>query len=295
MRIVTFLRPDRAAVAGALIDADRDILDLELATGSAVFATVQGLIEAGPDAWAEARAAVAAAPARALRPRVGTTLLSPLPVPVQLRDFASFEGHSSVGGKRTLPRVWYDQPVYYKCNRFAVAGPDSIVDWPAHSQSIDYELELAVVIGIGGKDIPAERAMDHLFGYTIFNDLSARDWQFREMEVGLGPARGKDFDGANVLGPCIVTADEVPDPYALCMAARVNGEEWSRGSVGTIHHRIDRMISFASESQTLHAGEIFGTGTVGGGCGFELGRYLARGDVIELEIDRIGLLRTRIR
>lgn len=295
MRIVTFLRPDRTAVAGALLDADRAILDLELATGRAIFGTVQGLIEAGPDAWAEARAAVAAAPARALRPRAGTTLLSPLPVPVQLRDFASFEAHSSVGGKRTLPRAWYDQPVYYKCNRFAVTGPDSVVDWPPDSQLIDYELELAVVIGIGGKDIPAERAMEHIFGYTIFNDLSARDWQFREMDVGLGPARGKDFDGANVLGPCIVTADEIPDPYVLCMVARVNGEEWSRGSVGTIHHRIDRIISFTSESQTLHAGEIFGTGTVGGGCGFELGRYLARGDVIELEIGRIGLLRTRIR
>lgn len=295
MRVVTFLRPDKAAAAGALVDADRFVVDLELATGRATFRTVQGLIEAGADAWAEARAAVAAAPARALRPCSEAVLLSPLPVPVQLRDFASFEAHSSAAGKRTLPRVWYDQPVYYKCNRFAVSGPDSIVEWPAGSKLIDYELELAVVIGPGGKDISAERAMDHVFGYTIFNDLSARDWQFREMEVGLGPARGKDFDGANALGPCIVTADEVSDPYALQMVARVNGQEWSRNCVGTIHHRIDRMISFASESQTLHAGEIFGTGTVGGGCGAELGRYLARGDVIELEIERIGVLRTRIR
>lgn len=295
MRLVTFVRPDKVAAAGALIEADRDLVDLELATGNAIFRTVQGLIEAGPDAWAEARAAVAAAPGRALRPCAGITLLPPLPIPVQLRDFASFEAHSSAAGKRALPQVWYDQPVYYKCNRFAVAGPDSIVDWPRGSKLIDYELELAVVIGRGGKDISAARAMEHVFGYTIFNDLSARDWQFREMEAGLGPARGKDFDGANVIGPCIITTDEVPDPYALHMVARVNGEEWSRNCVGTIHHRIDRMISFASESQTLHAGEIFGTGTVGGGCGFELGRYPARGDVIELEIERIGVLRTRIR
>jgi 2-keto-4-pentenoate hydratase/2-oxohepta-3-ene-1,7-dioic acid hydratase in catechol pathway len=213
---------------------------------------------------------------------------------VQLRDFASFEAHSSNGGRRELPPVWYAQPVYYKCNRLSVVGPDASVHWPEGSTQIDYELELAAVIGIGGRDIARSDAEKHIFGYTIFNDLSARDWQFAEMATGLGPSRGKDFDGGNVLGPCIVTADEIPDPYALRMTARVNGELWSDNSSGTMYHRFDRMIEVASEGQTLHAGEILGSGTVGGGCGFELGRMLARGDVVELEIVGIGQLRTYI-
>jgi 2-keto-4-pentenoate hydratase/2-oxohepta-3-ene-1,7-dioic acid hydratase in catechol pathway len=192
-----------------------------------------------------------------------------------------------------IPSVWYEQPIYYKANRFSVVGPDADVCWPAYSQIMDYELELACVIGREGVDIPREEASRYIFGFTIFNDASARDAQMREMAGQLGPAKGKDFDTGNVFGPWVVTADEIGDPYNLTMVARVNGEEWSRGYSSTMHHRFEDMIAFISQSETLHPGEIIGSGTVGHGCGLELGRFLQAGDVVELEIERIGVLRNR--
>ena len=116
----------------------------------------------------------------------------------------------------------------------------------------------------------------------------------KEMAGRLGPAKGKDFDTGNVLGPWIVTADELGDPYRLTMVARVNGEEWSRGSSGSMHHRFEDCVAFVSQNETLHAGEVLGSGTVGTGCGLELGRFLSPGDVVELEVERIGVLRNTV-
>lgn len=192
-----------------------------------------------------------------------------------------------------IPPVWYRQPIYYKGNRFSVIGHQHDVRWPRYSRVMDYELELACVIGRGGSDIPRERALDHVFGYTIFNDASARDAQGMEMAGGLGPAKGKDFDTGNVLGPWIVTADEIGDAQSLTMVARVNGEEWSRGTSAAMHHRFDAIVSFISQSETLHPGDVIGSGTVGTGCGLEHGRFLSDGDVVELEVERIGTLRNR--
>jgi len=154
-------------------------------------------------------------------------------------------------------------------------------------------LEFGFFIGKGGRDIPNDQALEHIFGYSIFNDISARDTQAVEMLGGLGPAKGKDFDTGNIIGPCITTADEI-NPYNLTMIARVNGEEWSRGSSSTMHWKFEDLISYVSKSETLYPGEFFGSGTVGGGCGLELERYLAQGDVIELEVEGIGILRNRI-
>ena len=193
-----------------------------------------------------------------------------------------------------IPAVWYDQPIYYKANRFSVVGPEADVRWPSYAQLLDYELELACVLGKGGVDISVEEAQAHIFGFTIFNDVSARDTQAKEMEGQLGPAKGKDFDTGNVFGPWIVTADELGDPYDLVMVARVNSEEWSRGRSATMHYRFDDLIAYVSRSETLHPGEVLGSGTVGGGCGLELGRFLQPGDVVELEVERIGVLRNRI-
>ena len=158
---------------------------------------------------------------------------------------------------------------------------------------MDYELEFACVIGRVGTDISHEDALEHVFGYTVFNDASARDAQGKEMAGMLGPAKGKDFDTGNVLGPWIVSADELGDPHSLTMTARVNGEEWSRGTSADMRHRFDDIIAFISRSETLHPGEVIGSGTVGTGCGLELGRFLKSGDVVELEIERIGVLRNR--
>ena len=300
MRLVTFSRQDEVARVGAILPGDtRRIVDLTHAwrlkcAAEPPLLSLQALIEAGPRAWDVVRTLLLSPPIEAIEIMADVRLLAPLPRPVRMRDFSVFESHASLHGKLQLPAVWYEWPVYYKCNTLAVIGPEATVTWPAGSNQIDYELEFAAVIGKGGKAISRARAAEHIFGFTVFNDLSARDWQLKEMTAGLGPSRGKDFDGSNVLGPMIVTTDEVADPYALTMIARVNGEEWSRGSTSAMRHRFDAMIEFISEGETLYAGEILGSGTVGGGSGLELGRYLNRGDMIELEVEEIGVLRTRI-
>jgi 2-keto-4-pentenoate hydratase/2-oxohepta-3-ene-1,7-dioic acid hydratase in catechol pathway len=298
MRLVTF-SSDGSPRLGALLDADQRILDLQSAhellhsrTADA-FASMQSLIEAGPAALETARDMLDAEPGAALTSIRSARLLAPLPVPIQMRDFMLFEQHATNSGKRKVPEVWYQQPVYYKCNRFAVQGTEAEVRWPAYSNVIDFELELAMIVGKKGVDIPKHKAREHIFGYTIFNDFSARDAQFREMTCYLGPAKGKDFDGANCLGPCIVTADEI-DPYALTMIARVNGEEWTRGRSDTMHHTFEDVIAHVSQSETIYPGEIMASGTVGRGCGDELGRFLAKSDVVELEIEHIGVLRHRV-
>ena len=235
-------------------------------------------------------------------------LLAPVPEPRQMRDFLCFEKHLRqaranrylfTGGERgdpakmEIPKVWYEQPIYYKCNRFSVIGTGADVLWPLDSKMLDYELEFGIILGKGGKNIAKDKARAHIFGYLIFNDVSARDIQMREMQGQLGPTKGKDFDTGNILGPWLVTADEVTDPYNLTMVARVNGEEWSRGNSGTMHHKFEDMIAHVSADETVHAGEFFGSGTVGNGCGLEQGRFLKPNDVVELEIDGLGVLRNR--
>jgi 2-keto-4-pentenoate hydratase/2-oxohepta-3-ene-1,7-dioic acid hydratase in catechol pathway len=167
------------------------------------------------------------------------------------------------------------------------------VRWPTYSAVIDYELEIACVIGRKGRDIQAARASDYIFGYTVFNDLTARDAQFKEMQGPLGPAKGKDFDAANVMGPVIVTADSV-DAANLRMRAWVNGELRCDNRSSTMHWSFNQIIEHVSRSETLYPGEILGSGTVGGGSGLEIGRFLKHGDRIELEVEQIGRLITTI-
>jgi 2-keto-4-pentenoate hydratase/2-oxohepta-3-ene-1,7-dioic acid hydratase in catechol pathway len=145
-----------------------------------------------------------------------------------------------------------------------------------------------------GSNISARRAAEHIFGFTIFNDFSARDAQRAEMEGHLGPAKGKSFDGGNVLGPWIVTPDEIGDPYNLEMRAFVNGELWSEGTSHGMLFSFEEMIEHISKDETLMPGEFIGSGTVGNGCGLELGRFLEDGDTVELEVEKIGRLRNRV-
>jgi 2-keto-4-pentenoate hydratase/2-oxohepta-3-ene-1,7-dioic acid hydratase in catechol pathway len=196
-------------------------------------------------------------------------------------------------GMFAVPEVWYRQPIYYKGNRFSCSGHGDDIPWPAFASLLDFELEFGAWIGKPGKDIAREDAREHIFGYSVFDDFTARDAQLAEMPGQLGPAKSKDFDGANAIGPCIVTADAI-DPYALAMIVRVNGEELSRGSSSTMHWRFEDVIAHASASETLHPGEFLGSGTVGNGCGLELGRFLEPGDVVELEVEGIGVLRNRL-
>jgi 2-keto-4-pentenoate hydratase/2-oxohepta-3-ene-1,7-dioic acid hydratase in catechol pathway len=322
MRLVTY-RPsdtrDRPRdQLGALIENDTAIVDLHAARAEPAFASMLDLIEAGDDALDGARAIVAAPPSGSVIEAQSVTLQTPLPRPPQIRDCLCFEEHLKQAftvlrknraaaepdpvaalkefeakGLFAIPEVWYQQPIYYKANRMAVIGSGEDVLWPDYAEVMDYELEFGFFIGKGGKNISKENARDHIFGYSIFNDISARDTQSVEMQGGLGPGKGKDFDAGNVIGPCIVTADEI-DPYDCSMVARINGEEWSRGHSSTIHWTFEDLIAHVSRSETLYPGEFFGSGTVGGGCGLELEKYLSDGDVIELEVEGIGTLTNRI-
>jgi 2-keto-4-pentenoate hydratase/2-oxohepta-3-ene-1,7-dioic acid hydratase in catechol pathway len=174
-----------------------------------------------------------------------------------------------------------------------VIGPEEEIPWPAYTEKLDHELELAAIIGKRGKNISKETAFSYIFGYTIWNDVSARDVQVRELPVNMGPCKAKDWDGSNVLGPCIVTADEV-NSGNLRMTVRVNGEVWGEDTSAHMHHTFADMIAYASQAQTLYPGEVFGSGTAAGGSGLELDRFLQEGDVVEMEIEGIGILRNRV-
>ena len=318
MRLVTFENADGDKRLGALIEGDQAIVDLHAARAEAAFGSMLALIEGGDDALDGARQIVADPPAAAVIDAATVRLLTPLPRPPQIRDCLCFEEHLvraftvlrknraaaepdpeaaliefEKQGLFQIPDVWYQQPIYYKANRLAVIGTGEEVPWPAYADVLDYELEFGFFMGKGGRNIPKNKARDHIFGYSIFNDISARDAQVIEMPGGLGPGKGKDFDGGNIIGPCIVTADEL-DPYDCTMIACINGEEWSRGHSGTIHWTFEDLIAHTSRSETLYPGEFFGSGTVGGGCGLELERYLSDGDVMELEVEGIGILKNRI-
>lgn len=159
---------------------------------------------------------------------------------------------------------------------------------------MDYELEFGVFIGKEGKNIPRDRAHEYIAGFTIYNDISARDIQSKEMQLWVGPAKGKNFENSNIMGPCLVTPDEIPDPYNLKMIARVNGEVWSEGSSRDMYFKFEELIEYISRDETLYPGEFIGSGTVGFGCGLELGKWIKPGDLIELEVEGLGVLRNRV-
>lgn len=218
-------------------------------------------------------------------------LKAPVPRPNSLRDYISFEGHASMSGQRELSPVWYQMPVCYKGNPDSVIGPEETIPWPSFTDLLDYELEYGIYILKEGRNIPRERAEEYIAGYTIFNDISARDIQSQEMTCGLGPVKGKDT--CSIMGPCLVTPDEV-DARNMRMIARVNGEVWSENNSGTSYWTWPQIIEFASMDETLHAGDFMGSGTVEKGCGLELGRWLQPGDIIELEVEGVGILRNRV-
>ena len=237
----------------------------------------------------------AGAPVRAGGAVTAARLRAPLR-PRSLRDFLTFEGHLLNSFKRLgreIPEEWYQVPAYYKGLPDTVIGPDEMIPWPSYSEQLDHELELAAVIGREGRDIPAGRALDYVFGYTIWNDLSARDTQRRELPVGMGPAKAKDWDGSNVLGPCIATPDEI-DPADLRLTVRVNAQVWGSDTTGNMHHTFADMIAYAAQDLTLRVGDVLGSGTAAGGSGIELDRWLQPGDQIEMQADGIGVLRNTV-
>ena len=231
----------------------------------------------------------------------------PAPFPVaSLRDFYAFEQHvKTCRAHRGLAMVpqWYQVPVFYFSNPVAIIGDGDPVWAPKGSAALDYELELACVIGTAARDLPADdSALECVAGFTIMNDWSARDLQRAEMAVGLGPSKSKDF--ATSLGPRVVPLAELRDVYRdgrlrLEMTARVNGKEYSRGNAGSMHWTWPQLLAHASRDAELRPGDVLGSGTVGTGCVLELtpeavGGWLKPGDVVDLTVERIGTLTNHV-
>jgi 2-keto-4-pentenoate hydratase/2-oxohepta-3-ene-1,7-dioic acid hydratase in catechol pathway len=318
MKLVTFAHTGTNGGeprVGALNGDETRVVDLAAADGQPYFATMLDVIEAGDTAVGRATDIVASADGV---PLADVTLKTPILVPPQIRDFLCFEEHLinafamlrktkaaaepdpeaalkrfEKEGAFEPPKLWYDQPLYYKPSRFGVIGTGEDVSWPFFSELLDYEMEFGAWLGKSGKDVTPEQAKDLIFGYSIFNDISARDTQAREMPAGFGPGKGKDFETGQIIGPCIVTADAF-DPYNAEMIVRINGEEVSRGLSGMMYWKFEDCIAHVSRAETVYPGEFFASGTVGGGCGLERDVFLSPGDVVELEVTGIGVLRNRI-
>lgn len=324
MKLATYAAGDQQMIA-VVHHNDTRLFDLAAAASRAgaanpAFASMLSLIDAGEGALDAARALFEklGADAALSVDVAGATILAPVPEPRQMRDGMSFplhilqapRGQAKLAARAKndmaelaridaeplgeLPEVYRRQPIYYITNRFSVRGTNTTVAWPRYSKVMDYELEFGVITKNKGANIPASRAKDHIFGYTIFNDFSARDAQRLEMEGRLGPAKGKSFDGGNVIGPWIVTPDEIGDPYKLKMEARVNGKVRSNGVTDGMLFSFEELIAHITQDETLMPGEFIGSGTVGNGCGLELGWYLEDGDEIELEVEKIGVLRNKV-
>lgn len=325
MKLATYRSEDRVRIG--VVDTEAGtILDLAaVAEGEGerqMFSSMLALIDAGEAGLDAARARVErrAGDPEVNRPLAQANLLAPLPEPRQMRDGMSFPTHilqSGSGKGRALaearaagdeqevarimeralpelPEIYSRMPIYYFTNRLAVTGPESTVVWPRYSRVMDYELEFGIVTGRKGKDIRAQDAGDHIFGYTIFNDFSARDQQMQEMQGRLGPSKGKSFENSNALGPWIVTRDEIPDPYGLRMTARINGRTVCDSTSKGMLFSFEEILAHVSRDEWIHPGEFFGSGTVGNGCGLENGWFLSDGDTIELEVEGIGVLRNHV-
>jgi 2-keto-4-pentenoate hydratase/2-oxohepta-3-ene-1,7-dioic acid hydratase in catechol pathway len=337
MRLVTFRHAGIEEI-GALTNVDSRIVRLQAAEElrggkpnpdfQSMLAFLRGA-SASPEAAAQTiEFAVSQRPEGIVLDRAAVELLSPVPRPESIREFMVFEEHvinctrrfempqwrasldrmveKTFGRKATLAyrkaRPWYERPVYYKGNRMNVVGDGARVTIPRYTKKFDWELEFGIFLCKEGRNISKENASEYIGGYTIFNDFSARDIQGREMGGRLGPAKGKDFDGGNAIGPALVTPDEIPDPYNLEMRARINGEDVSYGHTKGMRWKFEDLIAYVSQDETLYPGEFFGsgTGTVAESgsdrccCGLEMGRFLKAGDTVELEVEHIGKLTNQV-
>jgi len=240
------------------------------------------------------------------------TILAPVPRPTSMRDGYAFRQHVEAARRnRGVPMIpeFDDFPVFYFTNHQAVTGPGEVFVRDEHLDRLDFELECAIVIGREGRDIPASEGDDHVAGFMVMNDWSARRLQMDEMKLNLGPAKGKDF--ATSLGPWLVTADELSDRriegpvgarYNLTMTAYVNGVAVSEGNMADMSWTFAQIVERASYGVTLYPGDVIGSGTVGTGCFLELNGskvtdnwWLKEGDVVDCSIERLGSLTNTIR
>lgn len=301
MKFVTFKNPSKEQRAGLLVKTG--IIDLHVASEGKLPNNMLDFIK-GNETYKSFMKDLSIAHQKPTYSFEEVKLIAPLPNPPSLRDFMAFEEHVANGRRhrgRDVPEQWYNIPVFYFSNHQAIVGPEAEVARPGMSKALDFELEVACIIGKEGKNIKAADAEEYIFGYTILNDFSARDLQMQEMSVGLGPAKGKDF--ATAIGPYIVTKEKIEQykedkGFNLRMTARINGEQYTDGNWKDIYYSFGEMIERASDGVTLYPGDLLGSGTVGLGCILELPekeqRWLQPKDTIELEVEQLGTLRNYI-
>src|SRR5215470_4070035 len=264
---------------------------------------VRALLEVPNDPLTRLKSALSSASSAQGLPLAKVRLRAPILQPPTVRDFMVYEGHASAGGTRQLSDAWYRLPIFYFSNPLCIFGPEDAVPYPSASKQLDYELELAAVIGREASNVTEADALSYIAGFTIFNDWSCRDLQRDEMEARLGPAKGKD--SASSLGPWIVTTDELA-PFIrdrrlhVHCTLKVNGVQWMDNNGGLMYHSWGAMIERASRDSRIVPGDVLGGGTVTGGSIGEAirnglpARYLEPGDVVEIEVERIGVLRNTI-
>ncbi|MBB1152403.1 fumarylacetoacetate hydrolase family protein [Amycolatopsis dendrobii] len=226
----------------------------------------------------------------AVLPREEVRLLAPVPRPRRIRDYLTYTQHAQ-GSGLDVPPAFAAMPICYQGNVETVIGPDEPLLWPSYTAQLDFELELGFFTSGGGRNLTPAEAAGRIAGVTIFNDVSARDIQMFEMSMTIGPSKGKHF--CTAMGPCVLTMDEV-DEWAVRMTAAVNGEVWASGSTKDRQFSFAEVLAWASLDEDVYPGEFFGLGTVGGGCGLELDRWIQPGDVVELAASGIGALRNPV-
>lgn len=321
MKLLTFCHPETGKPApGALLE-DHWILDLAAASNAAgedEIKSIDQLVIQGDEGVSRARRVLAHAEANLTKATLhglpGTVLLAPFK-PIQLRCFSVYPQHVRNATRQVLKhehgaivrflarfvmgaasKRFQSKPLYYKGVHTHIVGPDASIIRPPYGERLDFELELGVIIGKQGKDISEGDALSHVFGYTIFNDVSARK-QLRQEVGGIGsagPTKGKDFDNSNIIGPWIVTRDEIADPQKLQGIARLNGKEIGRGNTSGMAHSIAREITHLSYGETIYPGELIGSGAMENCCGIEHWTFFEDGDEVDLEIEHIGTLTSRV-
>ncbi len=301
MRFVSYDDDDGVLRAGVVVDGTIHGLPAGTTLPDLLGDDGTRLREAGERALADPRE---------VRPYAGTRLRSPIPAPPTVRDFMTFESHVEgtiklAGPDAKIPKEWYQAPAFYFTNPYAVIGPHDEVPIPPGSTLFDLELEVAAVIGRGGRDVAVDDAEAHIAGYVILNDWSARDLQVAEMNVRLGPSKGKDT--ATSLGPMLVTPDEL-EPYRsgnafdLRMTAEVNGRTIGSDTLASMGFSFAEMIAHASRGTEVRPGDVLGSGTCGGGClaelwgrqGFDAHPPLRPGDTVTVAVEDLGVIGSTI-
>lgn len=273
---------------------ENNIYDIYLASKKSLPNNMISFIERGDSALNIVKDLIQLPDTKFLSPIEECTLYAPILNPPSLKDAFAFEDHARAGSERigiSLSEYWYELPVYYKGNHREILGPNDVIPWPFYTRKLDFECEIACVISKRGKNLSIEEAKNYIFGYMIFNDVSARDIQKKEMALRLGPAKSKDF--ANVFGPYLVTKDEI-DLNTCNLSIKVNNEEWSTGSFKDQYWNFPTLISHISQEENIYPGDIIGSGTFYKGCGLDLNRWIQPGDTLELTISSLGTLTNTI-